>query len=315
MVFDQNEKVDSTGVFVQAQYEINDAWSLLGGLRYDEISYDVMDRFLVDGNDSGQLDFDEVSPSLALNYRMDGGVLFASYSSSFETPTTTELANPDGSGGFNPLLRPQTADNFEIGYKRSAGRLFYEMAVFTISLEDELIPFELAAFPGRTFYSNAGSSTRDGVEAALSWESGNGFRLDASYTWSDFTFDNFVDDNGNDFSGNRLPGLPEHFAYAGLSYDNQSGFSGTLEAFYSGELYANNANSTNVSSYTVANLRVAYTYESGRWQIRPYLGINNLFDERYNSNIRINAFGGRFFEPAPDRNVYVGVVVNFAKAR
>lgn len=311
MVFDQNEQVDSTGLFVQAQYELNDNWSLLGGLRYDELSYDVTDRYLDDGDDSGQLDFNQTSPSLALNYRMDSGVLFASYSSSFETPTTTELANPDESGGFNPSLQPQTADNFEVGYKYSVDNLYYELAWFTIDLQDELIPYELEAFPGRTFYSNAGTSSRDGIEAAASWRADNGLGLDASWTWSDFKFDDFIDDNGNDFGSKRLPGLPEHFGYLGLSYASDGGFSGTLEAVYSGSLYANNANSVEVSSYTVVNLRFSHEFQTGRWIVRPYAGINNLLDERYNSNIRINAFGGRFYEPAPERNFYAGVVVNF----
>lgn len=313
LVFDQNERVDSTGIFVQGRYEINDAWALLAGLRYDELSYDVTDRFLTNGDDSGKLDFDEVSPSFAINYRMDSGVLFASYSSSFETPTTTELANPDGSGGFNTSLVAQTADNFELGFKRSNENLYYEITVFTIDLKNELIPFELAAFPGRTFFVNAGSSKRDGIETALNWKSNNGIQIDASYTWSDFKFEDFVDDNGNDFSGNQLPGLPRQFGYLGLSYHTESGFSGTFETIYSGDLYANNANSTNVSSYTIANLRLGYDFQNGNWMIRPYIGINNLFDEAYNSNIRINAFGGRYFEPAPTRNFYAGVVVNFQK--
>ena len=51
--------------------------------------------------------------------------------------------------------------------------------------------------------------------------------------------------------------------------------------------------------------------ESGSMQISPFIGINNLFDESYNSNVRINAFGGRFYEPAPDRNFYAGVTLRF----
>jgi len=311
--FDQNETVTSTGIYMQGQYEIGDAWSLLAGLRYDELSYDVGDRFLADGDDSGNLDFNEVSPSLGVNYKMGSGVLFASYSSSFETPTTTELANPDASGGFNPALNPQLADNFEIGFKRSAGRLYYEVALFTIDLQDELIPYELAAFPGRTFYSNAGSSTRNGVETAISWALEGGLRVDASYTWSDFSFDRFVDDNGNDFSGNQLPGLPKQFGYLGLTYNSESGLSGTIETVYSGELYADNANNDKVSGYSIANLRVGKEFTNGRWLYRPYVGINNLFDRAYNSNIRINAFGGRYYEPAPPRNFYAGIVVNFSR--
>lgn len=315
MVFDQNELVDSSGVYVQGQYQFSEAVALLASLRYDEISYEVTDRYLVDGDDSGTLEFDEVSPSLSLNYRMETGVLFASYSTSFETPTTTELANPDASGGFNPLLDPQTAANYELGYKRARDNLYYELTFFTIDLEGELVPFELAGFPGRTFYSNAGSSSRDGIEAAVSWENESGLRLDASYTWSDFTFDEFVDDSGTDFSGRQLPGLPEHFGYLGLSYAGDGGITGTLEAVYSGDLFANNANTAEVSSYTVMNLRVADEFVRGRWLFRPYAGINNLFDESYNSNIRINAFGGRYFEPAPERNFYAGIVVNYSESR
>ena len=64
-------------------------------------------------------------------------------------------------------------------------------------------------------------------------------------------------------------------------------------------------------SYTVANLRVGYRYRTGRWWVEPFAAVNNLFDESYNSNIRINAFGARYYEPAPDRNYYAGLVVRF----
>ena len=313
--FDQNEQVDSTGIFIQGEYRLNDAWTLQAGLRYDELSYDVSDRFLSDGDDSGTLDFDELSPSLGVNYKFAAGVLFASYSSGFETPTTTELANPDGSGGFNQSLRPQLADNFEIGYKGGRENLFYEVSLFQIDLEDELVPFELAEFPGRTFFSNATTSDRTGLETAVSWQNHSGFGIDASFTWSDFKFESFIDDNGNDFSGNQLPGLPRQFGYLGFSYSGDNGFSGVLETVYSGDLYADNANLVKVSSYTVANLRFSIDIPSGKWLFRTYAGINNLFDESYNNNIRINAFGGRYFEPAPGRNVYVGIIVNHASTR
>jgi iron complex outermembrane recepter protein len=312
--FDQNERVDSTGLYMQAEYELCDALALQAGLRYDEISYDVSDRFRADGDDSGRLDFDEISPSIGVNYKLAKGVAFVSYSSGFETPTTTELANPDASGGFNPSLKPQMADNFEVGYKGGNERLYYEASVFQIDLEDELIPYELAAFPDRIFFSNAGSSNRTGLETALSWSNQQGFGIDASFTWSDFEFARFIDENGNDFSGSSLPGLPEKFAYLGFNYASEKRFSGLFEVIYSGDLYTNNANSGEVSSYTVANLRFGFDMGRGNWSIRAYAGVNNLFDEDYNNNIRINAFGGRFFEPAPGRHFYVGVTANHTDA-
>ena len=66
-----------------------------------------------------------------------------------------------------------------------------------------------------------------------------------------------------------------------------------------------------VDSYTVANLRASREFERGNWIVQPYFGVNNLFDERYNSHIRTNAFGGRYYEPAPERNGYLGIDVRY----
>jgi iron complex outermembrane receptor protein len=311
MTFDQQERVDSTGLYVQGRYELSDDLSMSAGLRYDEVTFDIGDNFLTDGDDSGEIDFEEISPSVGLNFAFGEHILFGSFSRSFETPTTTELANPDSGGGFNQSLDAQVADNYEVGIKGERNGAYYELAVFHIDLTDELVPFELPTMPGRTFYSNAGKSERNGVETALSWQHERGFGADLSYTYSDFTFEDFVDESGNDIAGATLPGLPKHFGYAGVSYAGANGLLARLESVYSGKLYADNANATEVDSYVVTNLRASREFESGNWLVRPYIGVNNIFNERYFSNIRINAFGGRFFEPAPDRNFYAGVVVRF----
>lgn len=310
-VFDQGEQVDSTGIYVQNQYKINTAWAFNVGFRYDDIQYVVTDQFIADSDDSGRRDFSKASPSVSMSYRAGSNTFFTSYSSSFETPTTTELANPDGSGGFHQFINPQKADNYELGWRGTNQNFSYEFTGFHIDLKDELIPFELASSPGRTFYSNAGSSDRSGIELALSWTMGDSLRANVSYTWSEFEFDSFIDDKGNDFSEHHLPGLPRHFGYLGINYDSGKGLSAILESVYSGKLYTNTANTVQVNGYTVANFRVSQEFNQGNWVLRPYFGINNILNERYNSNIRINAFGSRFYEPAPGRNLYAGIVIRF----
>jgi iron complex outermembrane receptor protein len=153
LTLDQLEQVDSNGLFAQGKYRFNDRWEGSAGLRYDDIQFDVNDRHLDDGDDSGKVDFNQFSYSLGLNRDLGAGVLFAAISTSFETPTTTELANPDGSGGFNQSLRPQTAVNYELGFKTGSEQLYYELAVFHIDIEDELVPFELPSSSGRSFYA------------------------------------------------------------------------------------------------------------------------------------------------------------------
>ena len=84
-----------------------------------------------------------------------------------------------------------------------------------------------------------------------------------------------------------------------------------FDAQHIGEQFANNANSATNDSYTLSNLRFGWDRRSESMLISPFVGINNLFDETYNANVRINAFGGRFYEPGPDRNIYAGVTLRF----
>ena len=312
LVFDQNEKVESNGVFVQASLDMSDAWNLSAGLRFDDVEFDITDRYLVDGDDSGVISFQEWSPSLSASYTNNAGVWFAAFGTSFETPTTTEFANPDGGGGFNQNLRPQSSESLEVGFKSMLGRTTLAIAVFHIDLEDELVPFELATAPGRTFYANAGASTRKGLEAELSWSITERLTADLSWTWSDFTFDKFVLD-GEDFSGNRQPGLPEHFGYFALSFAPRESTTLDFEVRFAGELFATNDNLVSIDSYVVSNLRLAQEWQKDQWAIQAFVGVNNLFNELYSSNIRINAFGGRFFEPAQERNWYAGVSARFGR--
>ena len=242
--------------------------------------------------------------------------VYANVSTSFQTPTSTEFANPDGSGGFNPDLEPQSATNYELGLRGHFGdQHHYEAAMFEIDLEDELIPFEVPANPGRNFFANVGRSTRKGLEFSYVGTSLSGLQWTLAYTHSDFVFDEFTDDNGNDFAANKIPGIPDNFFFAELSYERPSGFFSTIDLQHADSLFANNANTETVDGYTVINLRAGFDKVMGSCTLTPFVGINNLFDERYTANVRINAFGGRYFEPAPERNFYAGISVRYRFAR
>ena len=76
---------------------------------------------------------------------------------------------------------------------------------------------------------------------------------------------------------------------------------------YSSEIYADNSNKNIVSSYSVSNINLGRKVTYKDLDINLFLGIKNIFNERYNNNIRINAFGGRFFEPGPTRRYSIGI--------
>lgn len=311
LIADQNELVTNIGLFLQNEIALSDDFALTLGLRYDEIEYEVEDKFLADGNDSAKRTLDEVSPMFGVLYSpFDTANFYATISTAFEAPTTVELTNPSGTGGFNPNVDPQLATNYEVGVKGTlAERSNYELALFSIDVEDELIPFDVG---GRDIYDNAGESSRKGVEIAFASEPVDGLKLMFAYTYSDFEFDRFVDDNGNDYSGNTIPGIPENVFRGEVAYTHSSGFYGIIDARNVGKLYANNANTVATDSYTVVNLRSGLAdWRLGNWVLEPFVGVNNLTDETYSAEIRINTFGGRYYEPAPDRHFYGGLSIRY----
>jgi iron complex outermembrane receptor protein len=314
LALDQEENVRSLGLFALQSFRLTKALELSGALRYDAVRFEVDDRYLADGEDSGALRFEELSPMLGLSWRVhEAATVYANLSTAFETPTTTEFDNPTG-GGFNGALESQKSRNFEIGargrYDWGGRALRYELALFRIETEDLLVAYELPAFPGREFYRNAGEGRRDGIEAALSTELGAGFTAKLSYTWSDFHYKDFRS-GGADYSGNRLPGIPGQFAQLQLKYAGGSGFFAEWSTRLVGGFYADDANEEKIEAYSVTDLTLGWTRAFGAWTVEPFAGVRNVFDAAYFGNVRLNAFGGRHFEPAPGRNIFGGIRVRY----
>ncbi|MBV6416376.1 MAG: Vitamin B12 transporter BtuB [Steroidobacteraceae bacterium] len=310
---EQNERVTSRGIYAQDEFSITPRLLLTVGARYDEIVFKVADRFLVDGDDSGKVTETSTSPMAALMFAHSPAFnLYGKYSTSFEVPTTSEYARPDGSGGFNQSLGPQLSNNFEIGMRGMlAGRHHYELALYSSTTRDEFVPYEVPGSPGHDYFVNAGRSDRSGLEFSLQSELTDRWRTTLSYTFSDFTFDRFVDADGNDFSGNTLPGTAKSQLYGDLTYRHPRGWFGSFDAMYVGRQFADNANTATNGAYTLANIRFGIRLESGAFEVTPFVAANNLFDERYNANVRINAFGGRYFEAGAGRDLFAGVGLRY----
>lgn len=311
LLLDQKELFINKAAYLIQEISPYEKLQFTLGLRYDIIDIEAEDKLLTDGDDSGKLEFERLSPMVGVVYDFTRKISgYANISNSFETPTLSELSNdPAGLGGFNTTLEPQYATNYELGSRGRLGKAFrYELALFYIDVENELVPFELAQFPDRDFYRNAGSSDRNGIELGLTYRSNFGLTAFLTYTYSNFIYDKY-EVNGQNFEGNKLPGIPQHLLYNELRYNHTSGFYAIFQTRLVGDLYAEDANSTSIDRFAVSDLRFGKVYHYTTWEFEFFTGINNLFSERYFSNIRINAFGNRFYEPAPETNFYAGVRV------
>src|SRR6185436_1821021 len=313
----QLEHVTEFGPFVQSALELSPRTTIMAGVRYDWVKFAVRDRLITGTNpdDSGERLMRALSSSLGIAVNPFRGLtVYGNVGSSFETPTTTELANsPSGAGGFNTGLKPQHAWNFELGARGSLDqRLTYSIALFQAEVRDALIPYEIAA--PRFFYRNAGSTRHQGLEVGGDLAIVPGLNLGAAWTYSDYRFReySFTDTAGiHVLDGRRLAGIPDNWLHLTIRA-RPAAFAGVwaeVQPTYSSRYLVSDVSNTRTSAWGSTNVRAGWDGEAGSMRLAPFVGINNAFNQQYVSSVVINAARGRYYEPAPGRNVYLGISI------
>ena len=315
---DQLEHVTEIGPFVQSVVELSPQTTVTAGMRYDWVKFGVQDHLITvtptNPDDSGERLMRALSGSLGIAVNPANRVtVYGNVGTSFETPTTTELANsPSGSGGFNTGLEPQHAWNYEVGARGTVARgLAYTVAGFQADVKGELIPYEIAA--PRFYYRNAGSARHQGIELSGELSVARGVSANVAWTYSDYRYRDytFTDTVPHTLDGRELPGIPRHWVNATVRAQPAfpRGAWAEVQQSYSSGYLVSDLSSVRTSAWWATNVRVGWDGTAGRVRLAPFLGINNAFNHRYVSSVVINAARDRFYEPAPGRNMYLGLSV------
>ena len=283
---------------------------LNGGIRRDNNLLKVNDNFISNGDDSGNIKLSAWSNEIGLSYKiLEKSYLFVNSSKSYETPTLSELsANPIEKGGFNDLLGVQKAKNFDFGLKFKSEFTNFSIVGFMVNTENDLVPYELEEFPGRTFYQNAGKTLRKGIEIEFNHRLNKNFSTSIIYNFTNFKYDEYISSDSN-LKGNYLPGIPTRFGNFELRYKNSKKLSVSYSRNYRGNLYANDNNTEKISSFWRDDINFSIPLKIGKNNFDFFLGCNNIFDKLYSDNIRINAFGSRYYEAAPGRIFFTGIKI------
>jgi iron complex outermembrane receptor protein len=300
-VMDQIESFKSYGAFVLGSFN-KPKYSIQAGLRYDghEISLDEnigIDQQYIDYSKS----LNALSPNLGLIFRASNkGEVYINYGQSYETPSLSELsANPNGTG-FNEELSPMISKGVDIGFRKSLKDVSYNVTAFYIDTEDEIVSYEIW---GMNYYRNLGTSKRYGIELEGSYRLNKLNTFNASYTQANYEFT-------NQLINGQLPGVPKsNFSIEWIF--NKDTFYAKLDLKYAHSLFADDMNQFKAPSFFLSNLALKNTYRIKDLDITAGFQIRNLFDEKYYDNIRLNAFGNRFYEPASLRSYIFSVSTNF----
>ncbi|MDZ7720604.1 MAG: TonB-dependent receptor [Balneolaceae bacterium] len=299
---EQEERVTNQAIFSRISVPVTERFSVSAGARADWLNYETPNS--LNNEAEGSRSFFSVNPSFGLMYDLNTSSVFANFSTSFESPTTTELVNrPSGGAGFNQSIEPEKTISLETGIRGRNNSLSYDFAVYGMKVEDILVPIELE--DGPVYFQNEGQTNHYGVELGLAYNTGTNidFRLMLNYLQAKF--------NGGNYDGNDLPGVAPFRAGASVNF-TPGNHQFSLDSEWISSYYADSENSAKNSSYGLLHFRwtvqVPQLFEEGTF--RPFVAVNNILDTRYNSSVFVNAFGNRYFEPGSSRNFRAGIQVS-----
>ena len=288
----QIESFYSTSGF--AIWSINFGRSIFDlGLRYDKNQVALDDRSVI-SEQSYERQFSKWSPHIGFLFSSTPSIeWFISLGSGFEVPALSELsANPYGSG-FNPEIKPMSFNSLDVGFRKQESLYSWEAVAFYTTATNEVIRYELEDFPDQNFYRNLGESIRYGIELdasliALDYNLLQGGISLASYR--------FLEKE----TKKNIPGLPSTTANLSWTYNKQN-WELSIHGRFIGDYFADDANIIRINRYNIANMEIQKQFQLNTNSITLGCSIFNVTNTKYFDNIRINAFGGRFYEPASGR--------------
>jgi iron complex outermembrane receptor protein len=334
-----NGAKDIIGGFVHESYNLTDKINLLGELQLAYHQYRLYNEKYL-GNDFS-VDGLYLNPRVGINYRLyENQNIFISYarvtreprlknyydaaeSSAGEIPQF-EL-NSNGTFNFNsPLVKPETMNDFELGYSFNPANLTLNLNLYYMIFENEIVKNGKVDRFGQPITGNVDQTTHIGVEVSAVVKLFNELEIfgNASYSENKITTGKYFisDTESIDISNNSISGFPEFLSNIGMQFSSNN-FYIKLSAKYVGKFYSDNFDK-NISSYLVQfpgfidyndNVNDEYfvvdlygSYEMNLFNSltnsKIFIQVNNLFDKLYSGY----AIGKEYF-PAAERNFIAGV--------
>jgi len=305
--------------FINAHYFISSTWKLEAGLSYANTVYDI-DRTIDRINNTPQSFNKRFDPSL--NPRVAVSKLFNdqlsahfSVSIGYSVPTTLEVRTNEGS--INEALQPERGVNYEFNLRGGGAGFSYDLSLFHFDLTESITTFTQQ--DGVVLFRNAGQLKQQGAELELlkPWftkEKGLFQQLSSrlALTYHNFEFKNYQS-GGDDFSGNALTGTAPWIV--GFSTDAKltAGLFINFSYLYTDAIPLNDENTVFADPYTMVFTKLGWRKAWPNFDAEISFGVDNLLNENYSLGNDLNAFGGRYFQPAPTRSFSVDLIIKRKK--
>lgn len=278
---------------LQDQMFFNDHWSVLVGGRLDHVKQNLDNN--VNGIYSSKT-FNEVSPRVGLNYKLNDHLSFYSnYGRSFALNTGT-----DKSGN---VFAPEKGEGYEIGSKyRPTDDSLLSAAIFHMKKRNAL-----TIDPNDTSYQYAAGEARSqGVELSFQTQLASKLNLLANYTYTDA----IITQDTSIAKGTRLNSVPKHNANLSLDYTllddghRKAGVGGNVVYVGKRNGTQNDQGRLELPDYTIMNLNAYYAPNA---KFRYQFNLNNVFDKTY----YLESYSDMWIQPGDPINASLSVQLMF----
>jgi iron complex outermembrane receptor protein len=297
-------------VFVQEDFRLYDDWAIQVGASFNgnHLKYSR----LYPGAQGAPFSDDfapTVAPRMAL-LRAFGNrwSLYFQTGKGFSAPTLEEIL--PSNGVFNAALMAEQGWNTELGLRFFSGnrRFNAEFNAFLYRLENAIVLRR--EDDGAEYFENAGSTKQDGLEAVLNTillqRQSFGLQLGVCGAWLPFYFTEYQVAQ-NDFNGNQLTGVAPWTVSVVLDATFLNAGYVNLTHLYTGPMPLDDANSEFAPPSNLLSARIGWKLFLGNQVLDCFAGSNNLLNVSYSLGYDLNAIGGRFYNPAAERNFFGGL--------
>ncbi|MDO9107147.1 MAG: TonB-dependent receptor [Methylovulum sp.] len=284
--FSRDAAISWYGLYYQDQIELPFNLFALGGVRYDAADY-------TDNLASTTSDDNRVNPR--------GGLLWRPIKElSFYSSYTENFGANNGFDGNGNSLKPQTAEQWEVGAKTELwdGRFTASLAYYDLTKQNIAV-----TDPNNFQFSKAiGEAESRGLELDVAGEIVTGWKIIGGYSYMPFAkiTNDVAYDGGPGTTGNRLPLAPIHSGSIWNTYEFQAhglqGFKLGAGVVAAGDRQGNPDNSYQLPGYATVNLLASYTKKIGKAKVTTQLNANNILDKTYYTS---NGGGTEIFPLAP----------------
>jgi outer membrane cobalamin receptor len=233
-----------------------------------------------------------VSAGLTWTTPLKGVEAFAGYSQNFAAIPSGVLGETDPVA--LSLVKPETANNIELGVRVSRWPLTGSLTVYDIRFDNRIVYLPATFVTGIDYlgetdgvYENFGGVHSRGVELALGYGWDNGWRVNGAYTYNKASYlgsgNAARDDVLEIVPGSQVIGQPRQTLVLSADWQSQA-WHGGISGRYLGRRYLDAANSASLDGVITfdANLGIELSAVSPQLKTAKLdLMISNLTDKRY----------------------------------